>query len=212
LSYRRTYARYYNGILGASIQHERTVFHTDANSAYLSWEATWRLQHGAAIDLRAVPSIVGGDPESRHGFVLAKSTPPNGGIRVSDPTLRNGAVAAFPGTNNAVEEWTIRAVATNKSGITTERSITFTIDRKAPVLVIDAVKDTKESKFTLTGHVDEASTIYVNGRKECVLEGSNGGQIVIKDILLKKGTNNFLVKAVDHAGNETIIKLKVKRK
>lgn len=56
-------------------EQKRIVFHIDANSAYLSWEAVWRLQHGATLDIRAVPSIVGGDPESRHGIVLAKSIP-----------------------------------------------------------------------------------------------------------------------------------------
>ena len=53
----------------------RTVFHIDVNSAYLSWEAAYRLQHGAEIDLRNIPSIVGGDQEKRHGIVLAKSIP-----------------------------------------------------------------------------------------------------------------------------------------
>ena len=57
------------------MQHDRIVFHIDANSAYLSWEAASRLQYGATLDLRTVPSIVGGDPESRHGIVLAKSIP-----------------------------------------------------------------------------------------------------------------------------------------
>ena len=57
------------------MKHERIVFHIDANSAYLSWEAVWRLQHGATLDIRTVPAIVGGDPESRHGIVLAKSIP-----------------------------------------------------------------------------------------------------------------------------------------
>lgn len=51
------------------------IFHIDVNSAYLSWEAVYRLQQGAVLDLREVPSIVGGDPESRHGIVLAKSIP-----------------------------------------------------------------------------------------------------------------------------------------
>lgn len=53
----------------------RIVFHIDVNSAYLSWEATYALQHGAAIDLRTIPSIVGGDQSKRHGIVLAKSIP-----------------------------------------------------------------------------------------------------------------------------------------
>ncbi|MBZ9688560.1 DNA polymerase IV [Clostridium estertheticum] len=51
------------------------IFHIDVNSAYLSWEATYRLQQGEKIDLREIPSVVGGDEESRHGIVLTKSIP-----------------------------------------------------------------------------------------------------------------------------------------
>jgi len=54
---------------------DRIVFHIDANSAYLSWEAAYRLSHGETIDLREVPAIVGGDPVKRSGIVLAKSIP-----------------------------------------------------------------------------------------------------------------------------------------
>ena len=57
------------------MSRERVVFHIDVNSAYLSWEAVYRLQHGETLDLRTVPSIVGGDPVTRHGIVLAKSIP-----------------------------------------------------------------------------------------------------------------------------------------
>ena len=53
----------------------RIIFHIDVNSAYLSWEAAYRLQHGSPIDLREIPSIVGGDQTKRHGIVLAKSIP-----------------------------------------------------------------------------------------------------------------------------------------
>lgn len=49
------------------------IFHIDVNSAYLSWEAAYRLQQGEELDLRTIPSVVGGDEESRHGIVLAKS-------------------------------------------------------------------------------------------------------------------------------------------
>ncbi len=51
------------------------VFHIDVNSAYLSWEAAYRIQHGDPLDLRNIPSIVGGDPAERRGIVLAKSIP-----------------------------------------------------------------------------------------------------------------------------------------
>lgn len=55
--------------------NKRTIFHIDANSAYLSWEAAYRLQHGETVDLRTIPSVVGGDEASRHGIILAKSIP-----------------------------------------------------------------------------------------------------------------------------------------
>ena len=48
------------------------IFHIDANSAYLSWEAAYRLQKGEKLDLRTVPSVIGGDEESRHGKINLK--------------------------------------------------------------------------------------------------------------------------------------------
>ena len=53
----------------------KIIFHIDVNSAYLSWEAVDRLQHGASLDIRTIPSVIGGDPEKRRGIVLAKSIP-----------------------------------------------------------------------------------------------------------------------------------------
>ncbi|MBD5454296.1 MAG: DNA polymerase IV [Lachnospiraceae bacterium] len=51
------------------------IFHVDANSAFLSWSAAYRVSVlGEKTDLRLIPSIVGGDQEKRHGIVLAKST------------------------------------------------------------------------------------------------------------------------------------------
>ncbi|MCX8131861.1 MAG: DNA polymerase IV [Clostridia bacterium] len=54
---------------------KRIIFHIDVNSAFLSWSAVHALQHGATIDFREIPSIVGGNQETRHGIVLAKSIP-----------------------------------------------------------------------------------------------------------------------------------------
>ena len=51
---------------------DRIIMHIDVNSAYLSWEAAYRKQHGYSTDLREIPSVVGGDEESRHGIVLTK--------------------------------------------------------------------------------------------------------------------------------------------
>lgn len=55
---------------------ERVIFHIDVNSAFLSWEAAYRIHHlGGKLDLRTIPSAVGGDIELRHGIILAKSIP-----------------------------------------------------------------------------------------------------------------------------------------
>lgn len=51
----------------------RMIFHIDVNNAFLSWTAVHRLQQGEKIDIRNIPSIIGGDEKSRHGIVLAKS-------------------------------------------------------------------------------------------------------------------------------------------
>lgn len=53
--------------------NEKLIFHIDVNSAFLSWSATDRLTQGNHIDLRDIPSVIGGDEESRKGVVLAKS-------------------------------------------------------------------------------------------------------------------------------------------
>lgn len=54
---------------------KQIIFHIDVNSAFLSWTAVEQLKQGAEVDLRAIPSIIGGNQESRHGIVLAKSVP-----------------------------------------------------------------------------------------------------------------------------------------
>ena len=55
---------------------KRLIFHIDVNSAFLSWESVYRLSRDPkAQDLRLIPSAVGGDVRSRHGIILAKSTP-----------------------------------------------------------------------------------------------------------------------------------------
>lgn len=58
------------------MNEEKIVFHIDVNSAFLSWSAIERLKDKRdSVDLRTIPSVVGGDEEMRHGVVLAKSTP-----------------------------------------------------------------------------------------------------------------------------------------
>lgn len=64
---------------------DRLIFHIDVNSAFLSWEATWRVLNGEA-DIREIPSVVGGNPKSRRGIVVAKSIPAKKyGITTGEP-------------------------------------------------------------------------------------------------------------------------------
>ena len=51
------------------------IFHIDVNSAYLSWTSVENLKNHTGPDLRDIPAIIGGDQKSRHGIVLAGSTP-----------------------------------------------------------------------------------------------------------------------------------------
>lgn len=52
---------------------KRIIFHIDVNNAFLSWSAVLLLKQGYKIDIRKIPSIIGGDENKRHGIVLAKS-------------------------------------------------------------------------------------------------------------------------------------------
>lgn len=52
---------------------ERLIFHIDVNNAFLSWTAVDLLKKGYEIDIRTIPSVIGGDEEQRRGIVTAKS-------------------------------------------------------------------------------------------------------------------------------------------
>lgn len=52
---------------------ERLIFHIDVNNAFLSWTAVDLLKKGYPIDIREIPSVIGGDEEQRRGIVTAKS-------------------------------------------------------------------------------------------------------------------------------------------
>ena len=52
---------------------ERQILHVDVNNAFLSWTAVEMLKQGSKIDIREIPSVIGGDENRRAGIVLAKS-------------------------------------------------------------------------------------------------------------------------------------------
>ena len=68
---------------------DRIIFHVDVNSAFLSWTAVRRLREDpGALDLRTVPSAVGGDIKTRHGVITAKSIPAKAfGVQTGEPVV-----------------------------------------------------------------------------------------------------------------------------
>lgn len=67
-------------------ENDRIIFHVDVNSAYLSWTAVKLLQYGESIDIRNIPSVIGGDTENRHGIILAASiSAKEFGIKTGEP-------------------------------------------------------------------------------------------------------------------------------
>ncbi len=64
----------------------KTIFHIDANSAFLSWSAVEKRKQNPDLDLRLIPSAVGGQVHSRKGIVLAASLPAKAcGVRTGEP-------------------------------------------------------------------------------------------------------------------------------
>lgn len=75
----------------------RIIFHVDVNSAFLSWSAVRRLKDDPdALDLRTVPSAVGGDVATRHGIITARSIPAKKyGVQTGEPVTQ--ALKKCPG-------------------------------------------------------------------------------------------------------------------
>ncbi|MCI2048675.1 MAG: DNA polymerase IV [Lachnospiraceae bacterium] len=69
---------------------EHLIFHVDVNSAFLSWSAVRRLKEDpGCVDLRDIPSAVGGDVKTRHGVITAKSIPAKKyGIHTGEPVVK----------------------------------------------------------------------------------------------------------------------------
>ena len=65
----------------------RIIFHIDVNSAYLSWTAVEQLKNGSKVDLRKIPSIIGGDQSSRHGILAKSSLAKSYGIQTGEPVV-----------------------------------------------------------------------------------------------------------------------------
>ena len=68
---------------------KRIIFHIDVNNAFLSWTAVELLRQGYPVDIRTIPSVIGGDEEQRRGIVLAKSpVAKNKGVVTAEPLFQ----------------------------------------------------------------------------------------------------------------------------
>ena len=78
-------------------EYDKYIFHIDVNSAFLSWSALKKLKEDpGSIDLRTIPSAVGGDVKKRHGIITAKSIPAKKyGIVTGEPVVK--ALEKCPG-------------------------------------------------------------------------------------------------------------------
>jgi len=54
---------------------QRIILHVDVNSAFLSWSAIKLLEEGYKKDIRNEVSVIAGDPNKRHGIIVAASIP-----------------------------------------------------------------------------------------------------------------------------------------
>lgn len=70
--------------------YDKFIFHIDVNSAFLSWSALKALKEDPeGVDLRTIPSAVGGDVSKRHGIITAKSIPAKKyGIVTGEPVVK----------------------------------------------------------------------------------------------------------------------------
>ena len=70
--------------------YDKYIFHIDVNSAFLSWSALKKLREDPeGVDLRTIPSAVGGDVKKRHGIITAKSIPAKKyGIVTGEPVVK----------------------------------------------------------------------------------------------------------------------------
>lgn len=110
-----------------------------------------------------------------------------------------------PGVTTGVEHtYRLQAVAKKTQGSTVSianTTINFTIDMKKPELTLMNSYTTEETTANITGTVDEASDIYLNGTK---MYSGTTGSFTLSNQSLVMNDNTFTVKVVDKAGNETV--------
>lgn len=144
------------------------IFHIDVNSAFLSWSAVKMLEDGYDTDIREIPAIIGGDKESRHGIVLAKSISAKSyGIVTGEPIVNAQKkcpnLSVFP-SNHALYKEKSKAMIDYLKTLTSdieqvsidECFLYFTPIAKnyaSPIAAANEIKDTIYKKFKFTVNI-----------------------------------------------------------
>ena len=90
---------------------EKILFHIDVNNAFLAWEAVYRLKEDPdSIDLREIPSAIGGRQDDLRGVITAKSIPCKKygvitGESVADAKRKCPVLKLFPGNHKVYREY-----------------------------------------------------------------------------------------------------------
>ena len=162
------------------------IFHIDVNSAFLSWTAADRLQKGDKVDLRQIPSIIGGDMTKRHGVVLAKSIPAKAyGIATGEPVANAmrkcpSLVCAAPDhkmyseKSHALMEYLMQICPEIEQVSIDECFMNYTPIRKnyaSPESAAHIIKDTIREKFGFTVNIGIWYILCIPGKsgKKCGL-------------------------------------------
>ena len=77
---------------------DRVIFHVDANSAFLSWTAAYRIKVlGDSVDLREIPAVIAGDKILVEGRNII--------VRDNNPEMwDNGLLVGTIGADGKIDE------------------------------------------------------------------------------------------------------------
>lgn len=147
---------------------QNIIFHIDVNSAFLSWSATQMLENGYDIDIREIPSIIGGDQESRHGIVLAKSVPAKAyGIVTGEPIVNAKRkcpnLAVYPSDHTLYKEKSkamidyLKTLTSDIEQVSIDECFLFfspiAANYASPIEAANKIKDTIFEKFGFTVNI-----------------------------------------------------------
>ncbi|MBP1754601.1 MAG: hypothetical protein H6Q59_999, partial [Firmicutes bacterium] len=146
-------------------------------------------------------------------LIITKSTDNQAPVNV-DATVTGIAGSATLALGTADQQHNYKIVITARKTVSGQvrsasTTISFTIDRKNPVIASTTASQTESTTINLTGTIDEAADIYLNNVLK--ITDNPSGSFSITGQSLNLGLNAFQIKAVDAVGNETLYTISVRR-